>query len=319
MKYLLIDFGASYIKTVVYDTSTETYSNNASIESPFLYETELHKHKLRSILVDLINKHMDCDGVFVCSILGGFYEDDIYYSWKSNKQPQKNYCLISGLFSETETFHVHEHHRQFTNVDRYSDKLQVLGYINSIPIYSSLGDTFCVINSVDIDEYSVGINLGTGSQIFYKEDGQLLTKMYIPSGRAFLMFQNFFNELNYNFFSSINTLTVEDVLNSTLNIDLNVFPQAHKFDTGGSITNIMENTFTVKNFIASILNGYVKQYVELIPKNKKQIYLLGGMSNKIKILPELFAVYCPNVTVTVCDNDIESTHQGLIKLIKKGE
>lgn len=316
MKYLLIDFGASYIKTVIYNTITEEYTNQINIDSPFLTNTEVHKNDLLRLLQEMVEKNSECNSVYICTILGGFYEGDVYYSWKSNKPRQKNYCLVSGLFTNTETFHVHEHHKEFTNVNEYSDRLKILGFINSKPIYSSLGDTFCVINSVDIDDHSVGINLGTGSQVFYMNSGKLITKMYIPSGRTFLTFQNFFHELNFDFFSAIDRLTVNDVLKSTLEIDLNTFPQSHKFSTGGSIQNIMEETLTVKNLISSILSSYVRQYVDLIPTDKKQIYLLGGMAAKIKILPDLFKIYCPGKTVTLCDESINSTHKGIIKLIK---
>jgi hypothetical protein len=315
MKCLLIDFGASYIKTAMYDTDTDEYSDVRNTDSPFLISDHISKNELLELLSDIVVSYSSAEAIFPCSILGGFYEQDIYYSWKTNKTPKKNYCLLSGLFVGESSFHVHTHHREFTDVETYADELKILGYINDIPMYSALGDTFCVMNSVTLTDDSVGINLGTGSQVFYKHNNELVVKMYIPSGRMLLMFDKFFNELNFDFFSSLTNITVEDVLNSTLQLNLNVFPQAHEFVDGGHITHITEDTFTVKNLLSSILREYVQQYIKLIPPNTNNIILLGGITKKLNILPDIFKVYCSDKNVIISDDGILDTHLGIVNFI----
>ena len=110
MKYLLIDFGASYIKMAVYDKTNETTSSRGEISSPFQKSCTITKHQLWTILSDIITKNKDADAIVICTILGGGWKNDVYYSWKSSDSSEKKYCLISGLFHEKSTFHVHEHH-----------------------------------------------------------------------------------------------------------------------------------------------------------------------------------------------------------------
>ena len=112
MKYLLIDFGASFIKSIIYNKDIDTYSDACNIVSPFQTQNEITKQELLSILQGLISSNID--GVLICSILGGYYEGDTYHSWKG-EQLTKNYCLVSGLFSDTDSFHIHEHHQETTH------------------------------------------------------------------------------------------------------------------------------------------------------------------------------------------------------------
>ena len=86
MKYLLIDFGASKIHTLLYDKKLDIISKGFKIESPFLKKSTLPLYKLKSILNDIIDKYSNdnVDGIIPCTILGGGWglADDIYYSWK---------------------------------------------------------------------------------------------------------------------------------------------------------------------------------------------------------------------------------------------
>ena len=311
MQYLLIDFGASYIKTTIFDNETDTFTSQKYYESPFLKNNSISKQELMELLNTIVISNPS-DGVVICTILGGHYEDDVYYSWKSNKPPKKNECLISGLFVESDNFHIHSHHKNFTSAEQYDDSLRVLGYINGIPVYSSLGDTYCVINSVDLQDDEVGINLGTGSQVFYKNT----VHMYIPSGRTFLAFQRMFQEFGFDMFSYMKTLTFEDIITSTLKVDLNIFSSAHKFIDGGKIELLTEQNMTKKNLVSSLIREYVIQYKPLIPSDTKRIYLLGGMSRKITNIQELFSYYY-NVEVLTNNSSIENTHIGMSKLIKR--
>jgi len=57
------------------------------------------------------------------------------------------------------------------------------------------------------------------------------------------------------------------------------------------------------------------QYQHHISPNTSTILLVGGIAKKISILPELFRIYYPKKTVVLVEDDIQSTHKGMIKYI----
>jgi len=314
MKYLLIDFGASFVKSIIYNKDTDTYSNNCNVISPFQTQNEITKQEILLILQGLIPS--DIDGILICSILGGYYDGDIYHSWKK-KRLTKNYCLISGLFSNTDTFHIHEHHQETTYSGPYETGLKVLGYINDIPVYSALGDTLCVIESLIIGENDVVVNMGTGSQVITQKG----KRSFIPAGRAFLTFNEFFKSLGLDMFDILKTITIDDVKNSSLIIDLNTFPQAvayHKTIQGGHILGITEGNFNVINLLGSILKNFVEQYKEyILDSGCTNIVLTGGIPKKLPIIKQLFEIHYPSFTIIQDINEVENTHRGIASYIKK--
>jgi hypothetical protein len=154
--------------------------------------------------------------------------------------------------------------------------------------------------------------MGTGSQII------TLNKIerYFPSGRMFLTFQELFQSIGINMFELMGNIQIENVIHSSLNLNLNVFKQSRNYNFGGSISNINEGSFNIQNLLGSILKEFVLQYKSFIPEFS-EILLLGGISKKISILPDLFKIYYPKSTVILLEDDIESTHKGMIKYIKE--
>lgn len=316
MKYLLIDFGASYIKTITYDKYADSYSKCDIIESPFLNKSILHKKECLSILESLLDKYTNIDRIIICTILGGHYENDIYYSWKINSKI-KNQCLISGLFFNESTFHIHEHHKDTTSYTNYEKGLRILGFIKHTPIYSALSDTGCVIESVDLKSDDLIVNMGTGSQVIYFKEGKEIRHSFIPSGRSLLVFYNFFKSINLDIFELFKKATISKVVNSTMEIDLNVFKQSHKYSDGGFIKKINEDDFNIENLVYSILRCYVKQYLPYIEQSKcKNIILTGGIPKKIPVIKELLSIYSKDCNVKISNIDIENTHLGMINKIK---
>lgn len=310
MKYLLIDFGASYIKSIVYDRIADNYYDVKYKESPFISKNIIESKEIISILEDIVDGYKNIDAILICSIMGGYYKDGIYYSWKEY-QYEKNHCLISGLFVNTPNFHIHKHHSETTKSDSYETALKILGYIKNIPLYSSLADTMCVIESLDIKDDTAVINMGTGSQVIYKDKRY----SYIPAGRSFLVFNEFFKSLGLDIFQLFNNVEVDDVLNSSLEINLNVFNQSHKYKTGGYIARINEGQFNVNNLLGSILKEFVNQYKFYVTVDK--ILLTGGIPKKLPIIRSLFEIYYPNCTILQDEIEIENTHRGMVSLIKK--
>ena len=315
MKYLLIDFGASKIHTLLYDKKLDIISKGFKIESPFLKKSTLPLYKLKSILNDIIDKYSNdnVDGIIPCTILGGGWglADDIYYSWKvkdKNKFTTKG-CLISCLFFDEKNYHVHKHHDK----EGY-DGLKVLGNINNIPVYSSMGDTNCVKKSFNIDYQKAILNLGTGSQIIMKDK----TISFIPSGRALNVFKNFLDNLGVDLFQYFSTLTLEDLKNSTLKFNLNIFPQSHKWKSeGGHILNITEDNFNLHNFISSLFKCYVDQYIEILNEYKiTKIYLTGGINEKSPLIGEYIRKKTSSKTVSRTGGESD-VFVGMINIINK--
>jgi hypothetical protein len=315
MKYLLIDFGASYIKSIVYDKDSKQILYPTSIASPFKISKILSKVELKNILIDLINKTIHVDGILICTIIGGGWIEDTYHSWQSENKELKKHCLISGLFSDSKNYHIHPHHDN-NNLNLPISNLRILGFLKDIPVYSALGDTNCVIESLDIKEDEYIINIGTGSQVIYKTNNSIFIEKFIPAGRAFLVYDNFFNLLGLNFFELLNQITINDVLESNLKIDLNIFEQAINYKDGGIIANIKENNLTPTNLFGSLLKNFVLQYKPfIINEHKKSIKLVGGIPKKISLLKDIFKNYYPDKNIIIENKEIENTHIGMIKYI----
>jgi hypothetical protein len=308
MKYLLIDFGATYIKCALCSNGIITPTTN--VPSPFQHKTQVTKQELTSILEDIVSNHKGIQGILVCTILGGKWEEDIYKSWKCADPTDKgSMCMVSGLFDNTI---IHVDHKDFTKAQHYTDKPLVIGRIKNIPVYSPLGDTNCVIRSLSLPPNGVAINMGTGSQVISKTK----VRRFYPAGRSFLVFNRLFESSSISLFDMIQTLTVQDVVNSSLTINLAVFEQARNWNGGGAISGITESNFTLQNIAASIIKAFVLQYGDSLT-DAESVTLVGGIANKISILPELFRLYYPDKTIIYEESSVEATHKGMGYLINK--
>jgi len=313
MRYLLIDFGASFIKVASYDSVSKEIKNLETLDSPFQKKYQIQALEIEKILKSIVDKNSPADGIMCCSILGGSYHDQLYYSWKDNPYKENQTCVISGVFYNSPNYHVHSHFSE-----NGSKEIKILGHVNSVPVFSCLGDTNCVIESLSLDSKNLCINIGTGSQIIYLNNDEIKVHKFIPAGRALLTFQKFFASIGVDFFNLINNTSFNDVIFSDLKVDLNVFKQSHQYSTGGNILGIKEENFCINNLTGSILKSLVLQYEKYITKSgKQQILLTGGVPKKIKILPDLFRHFYPCFEISVLSGEIESTHLGMAKYIDK--
>lgn len=307
MNYLLIDFGASNIKSIIYNSSQNTLVNPQEFPSLFLNTTKTTKDKVKIFLDTILSKYPQTDKVITCSILGGYYVGDTYYSWKDPNKPDppKNpKCLIGGLFDSK----IHYHHALSINHPNYTKDVNLIGVYKDIPFLSSLGDTECALKSISINPDELIINLGTGSQVTTYKD----RFSFIPSGRMFLMFDKFFNSLGKDFFSDLKQVTIDDLTHSTLKCDLNIFPQSYKFESGGNIMGILEDNFTYSNLLSSILKSYINQYIEYINIYKpSKVYLIGGIPKKLPIIQHYFNKIYPDIKFISNNTLYADTHLGL--------
>ncbi len=315
MNYLLIDFGASNIKSVLYNSLEDTLSNPLEFPSLFLKCNKVKKNKVEAILDIILSKYPRTDTVITCSILGGYYVEDIYYSWKDTNKPDlplNPKCLVGGLFDSK----IHKHHALSINQPEYIENISLIGTYKGIPFLSSLGDTECALKSISLNPGELIMNLGTGSQVTTYDN----RFSFIPSGRMFLMFNKFFNSLGMNFFKDLKQITINDLICSTLKCDLNVFPQSYEFKSGGSITGILEDNFTYNNLLSSILKSYINQYKEYIDTYKPtKIHLIGGIPKKLPIIQLYLKHLYPKIVFNSNNTKYADTHLGLINYIKEYE
>ena len=58
MKYLLIDFGATYIKCAVYNKTQDQYVKGQIIPSPFFKDNKISKVELLNILFNIVSNSL---------------------------------------------------------------------------------------------------------------------------------------------------------------------------------------------------------------------------------------------------------------------
>lgn len=188
--------------------------------------------------------------------------------------------------------------------------IDVTNKINNINIYTAVGDNQCAILGSNLEKNNLIINMGTGSQIAkldildmnsrmeqrpYFKDEALSIITHIPSGRALNCFLSLIEDVFLYFDSKnsvwelFNNIKLSDLLNSNLNFNLSVFQSAYKFENGGNISNILENSFSLNNYLSSLLKSYIEQYFSIIDEYSikyDKIILSGGIPKKINLIKE---------------------------------
>jgi hypothetical protein len=309
VKFLLIDFGASNVKTSIYDNKNKRLENLLEFQSPFLSCNSIKIYDLQEYIKNILSLYQNFDLVVSCSIKNGTFANDEYVSWKILDQDTayERESVIGCIFKNQSNHHVHKDHNSNSNIE----DLRELGIFKNSLFLSCLGDTDCVKRSVNLDENSVLINLGTGSQMIFKNN----TKSFFPSGRMFLAYERFFNSFNNNFFEDLSKITCKDIQNSNLIFDLNVFQQSRNFIDFGSISNINESNFDKNNFLSSLLKQYIQQYISEIDFEKiHKIYLSGGIAKKLPVIKEYIKLKT-NIDANIISLNFPETHFGMKNII----
>jgi sugar (pentulose or hexulose) kinase len=215
-----------------------------------------------------------------------------------------------------------------------TETVQISGYIKyenkDIPIYTGVGDHQCAVLGAGNTEETISLNLGTGSQVGLINsksntaekrpyfNGKLMSVLtHIPSGRAFNTYIGFLSEINPNidYWKLLSEINVDNLIKSSLNIDLAVFSSAWNYNIFKGISGINENNFTLKNFLSSLIYSYIKQFenaIEYIGDKRDKIVLSGGISEKLPVIRSYFAQkydICPHET------KIDETFLGLCIII----
>lgn len=218
-----------------------------------------------------------------------------------------------------------------------SEDIKTAGFYSlngkDISIFCGVGDHQCAVLGAGNSKKSISFNLGTGSQISlisdnpqtqtdvrpFFEHNYLQTITHIPSGRAFLEYVGFIENLcgSNEVWDEFNHLPLDKLEASTLDFDLAIFKSAANFNHYQGIGNIREKSLTKENYLSSLLRCYAAQYPEMLKRfnigaEVKEIILSGGIARKIPVLKEYFAK-CLAYEIKVAEID-EETLIGLKKL-----
>lgn len=220
------------------------------------------------------------------------------------------------------------------------DDIKIAGTLKNIPVYVGVGDLQCALLGAGINKDVISINLGTGSQVStiidkpdekqfetrpFFENKYLLTQTHIPSGRALNEYVNFIADIGkvcsgqvINPWDLLKNISREDVLNSTLDFNLNIFKSAYQYDEGGYIKFIHEGTLNTKNYLASLLRSYIMQYVALakemqINREISHTIFSGGIAKKLPVISELIEILSQKKAILL-ENNFDETLLGLQKI-----
>jgi sugar (pentulose or hexulose) kinase len=264
----------------------------------------------------------------------------------SNNITHSSMACGSGFYDIFNNEYINEYINYFNDkfnikllFDNVTNDIQISGFIKkynkNIPVYVGIGDFQASLYGTNIKSKSLLINMATGSQIaqlINKENINNLEKIdknfsyrpyfnnyyikcitHIPSGRFLNIFYNFFEELNINMWKYFDTLTINDINESNININTNIFSE-----NGIIISNIHNNNLNLKNIISSILYNYIYQYIKLIKENNiefEYIILSGGIPKKIPLIKTIFEKeFNKNVIINEIDDD---SLIGVLNLINK--
>jgi sugar (pentulose or hexulose) kinase len=221
-----------------------------------------------------------------------------------------------------------------------------IGKINlsgkTINVYGAIGDLQSAVYGAGFpNKVNLLINLGTGSQIVRRwhniplgierrpsvDDLDFAAITHIPSGRALNVFANFLNSCSSLgngepfFWQKFDELSVEEILKSSLEVDMNVFTAAWEYQYGGSIKYIHENNLTPNKLLAAIARSWLTQYIrgmeQLDPYSEDLVfYVSGGLSRRAKFAVDVLSALSGKSAELVVTITGEETLDGLLALAR---
>jgi FGGY family of carbohydrate kinases, N-terminal domain len=175
-----------------------------------------------------------------------------------------------------------------------------------LPVFGCVGDVQSAAAGTGFPKVAkLVVNLGTGSQVLRSTlavpsgierrpgaDGvDFAAITHIPSGRALSVFAELLDgsaKLGGGvplFWSKFSQLSPAEVLDAKLEVDLNVFEAAWRYQHGGLVGGINEGRFSPMDLMAGVAKGWLAQYADamdrLDPSRHEQTFLVtGGLSRR---------------------------------------
>ena len=178
----------------------------------------------------------------------------------------------------------------------------------NVPVFGGIGDLQAALAGLDLQPDTLSLNLGTGSQVSrvvavpdrgdaelrpFFNGTYLRTQTHISAGRSLAAFADLFDEIGHlsggqsgGFWRAAESLTVDDVLQSKIMVDLAMFEGAWQFKQGGSISRLQENRMSARDVVAGICRGWITQYptaADLVDPffETHKITLSGGLPRRL--------------------------------------
>lgn len=198
-----------------------------------------------------------------------------------------------------------------------ADEQQISGYYShggrKVPIYVGIGDHQCnVLGAGNQLRNTISINIGTGSQVSviggtsdstdveerpYFCGDLLSTITHIPAGRALAAHAKFVSSIAGRedvFWEALQSLDADDVLNVKLDFGLRMFNSAWRYQNGGYIKNMEEDSWNLKTYTAGLLKGLCLQYRDAVGEinlsgDIKECVLSGGIPRHLPQLVDILS------------------------------
>jgi sugar (pentulose or hexulose) kinase len=210
----------------------------------------------------------------------------------------------------------------------------------ALEVFGCFGDLQSAVAGAGFPERArLVVNLGTGSQVLRRVDnvpsgierrpaaggGDIAAITHIPSGRAISGFAELLDgsaRLGGGapfFWDKFAALVTEDALGASLDVDLNIFDAAWRYQGGGSITGINEGKFSPAELIAGIAKSWLAQYAlamdQLDPAHEDDRFLVsGGLSRRAAFIAPVIAALSNRQALLAQTVTGEETLDGLLSM-----
>ncbi len=288
--YLGIDVGGSFIKGAVLFPSTGKVGHIIKIPFPSFLEGLPRGHRevdrqeiveaFRIVFDAIYDKAPKALGVCLTGQMGGGMEEyGNFISWQDTLKHLTLTPLLEWLAS----------------------------FITGMPVHIALGDHQCAKLGSGVKENDLFINIGTGSQVAYRDK----TISFIPAGRSLNAMIRLFKT------SWPEVIDVVDKIKDTdVQVDMSFFAAA--FNQSGAIFNLQEDDLSIGHiFLAafkSMAHNYQIASEKLDPsKSWSEVVLAGGLARRMPRLQKLIA---EKFTAPIHLVDRDETLYGLMELAK---
>jgi sugar (pentulose or hexulose) kinase len=209
-----------------------------------------------------------------------------------------------------------------------------------LQIFGCFGDLQSAAAGAGLPEQAkLVVNLGTGSQVLRStanapigierrpsvEGADIAAITHIPSGRALQVFAELIDGCSKAgggdpfFWNTFSKLSVSEVLNAGLDLDLNVFDAAWRYKHGGSIAGIHEGHFSPTDLVAGVANGWLRQYAlamdQIDPAREDSTVLVaGGLSRRAAFISPALATLSDRTSRLATSITGEETLDGLLMM-----
>jgi sugar (pentulose or hexulose) kinase len=179
-----------------------------------------------------------------------------------------------------------------------------------VQVFGGYGDMQTALLGSSLDDKSISINLGTGSQVakVYKDitnlNGSfdlkpffgkfLLALTHIPAGRS-LEYLNTTIFKDNNFWRKLNNITPQslDRFNELIEFDLNIFPNNWRYNEN-SLDLIKKSNLSLDDMYVALVKVFCDQYIELInlftvQGVEENIIISGGRLKEIPTVQNIFS------------------------------